>query len=99
MHLPGTSSFPADCSAPSGNGEDYGSKFYFYDDNYPFQAGYDKGATVSCIGIVVSSWSSTQVVFTLGADFNDNFFTVNNNDHYVVYLKGFPYGGLVSGLS
>jgi hypothetical protein len=85
----------------SNQGDTFGTKFYFIQDNLPWEAGYAKKGHQSCIGINVSSWSSTNIVFSFGAAYglDNGQFVLANGNNFGLNVKGFVWGGLVSGLS
>jgi hypothetical protein len=92
----------SNCPAES-SGSDYGTNFEFFDNtaSLPWSAGGSKGVKPgtqgACVGMVVSQWTATKVVFTFGNQFGN--FVLSNGNNYALGIKGYWYGGLVSGLS
>jgi hypothetical protein len=85
-------------------GSDYGTNFEFFDNTASWSAGGSKGVKAgtegACVGMLVSKWTTTQVVFTFGNQFNPiNDFVLTNGDNYALGIRGYWYGGLISGLS
>ena len=54
---------PASCGA---SGTDYGNNFSFSDTTRSWQAGQGAG----CIGLIISSYSNNQIVFTFGTGYS-----------------------------
>jgi hypothetical protein len=76
-------------------GDYYGPNFYFWDDT-----GYwESGLVGDCIGMVVSSWTSHQIVFSFGSAYGQPSYLMHNNDNYALKVKSLLYGGTVTGLS
>jgi hypothetical protein len=74
----------------------YFRNFYFWDDSQNWEAGVLGG----CIGIVIRSWTTTQIVLQFGAPYGTGGSYLSNGDHYAIGLPGgYVYGGIVSGLS
>ncbi|MDQ6797337.1 MAG: hypothetical protein M3011_04820 [Actinomycetota bacterium] len=62
------------------------------------------GGSFDCIGLVIQSWSATQVTFTFGDLYDqpgivDNFYVLTNGDPIVVQVKGATSNATVQGLS
>lgn len=96
----GTSDNSTSCGDYTANGDVFGNKLYTYDDTDGFSAGYSNKTSATCVGIVVSSWTSTKIVFTWGNAYGSyTDWWVNNGDNYVFALKGYLWGGVVSGLA
>jgi len=95
----GTSDNSTSCGPYTANGDVYGSKLYFVDDTN-FEAGYSNSSGAACIGIIVKSWSQTQVVLQFGNAYGtfDHWY-LSNGDGYAISVKQGIYGGTVSGLS
>ena len=86
------SGVPAGCGA---TGDDYMlSQFMLWDVQQGWQVGYPG----DCIGMVVSSWTSTQVVFQFGS-FYSNYTPMSDGDTLLMGLQGdyadFPVGPAV----
>src|SRR5580700_4433175 len=95
----GTSDNSTSCGPYTANGDVYGSKLYFADDTN-FEAGYSNSSGATCIGIIVKSWSQTQVVLQFGNAYGtfDHWY-LSNGDGYAISVKQGIYGGTISGLS
>jgi hypothetical protein len=89
----------ANCGG-SGTGFDYGpSKLWLLDASRSSGAGllgaFQEGANATktygdCGGIIISSWSSTQVVFTLGSGYAAGSTSLKAGDEVCVEIKGLP---------
>jgi hypothetical protein len=95
----GTSDATTSCGTYANNGNVYGSKLYFEDDNF-FEAGFNNSLGATCIGIIVDSWSSTKVVLHFGNAYGgfDHWY-LSNGDGFAISVKTAIFGGAVSGLS
>jgi hypothetical protein len=95
----GTSDDSTSCGPYTANGDVYGNKLYFVDDTN-FEAGYSNSSGATCVGIIVDSWSATQVVLQFGNAYGtfDHWY-LSNGDGYAISLKNGLWGGTVSGLS
>lgn len=80
---------PAGCSTTGDNFP--GNSLTFSDTTGSWGA----GTGGDCIGLVVSSYSSTQVVYQFGSGYN-TYGTANSNDSYTVTVQGATYSGTVS---
>jgi hypothetical protein len=82
----------------SGNGNWYGTNgLWFFDSTNAWQAGDGTASGGNCIGLVVQSWTATQVVFTFGIAYGSfDHWTVDPGDHFVIDLKKFYWGGVAS---
>ncbi len=81
-----------------GNGDVYGTNgLWFLDDTKVWQAGYSNSSGGNCIGLIIESWTTTQVMFGFGVAYDsfDHWYAAFG-DHYVIDLKGWYEGGLVS---
>jgi hypothetical protein len=98
----GTAENPADYFPPgvpvncSGNlGSDYGANLYLQDTIAGWNAG--KGATSTAngdqIGLIISSYSDTQIVFTLGSCYS--YYHLSAGDAYTMNVLGASYSGIV----
>ena len=74
-----------------GSGEDYGNSLYFSDLTGSWQA----GQAGNYVGLVISSYSNTQIVFTFGNQYSV-FGPVANGDSYSVTLSGAVFNGTAS---
>jgi len=93
----GLGSFPADDAEPdpncfgeepSGLGNDFGSAFYFADNNDGWQAGAGPG---DCIGLIFKTYTEKEVTFTFGSTYL--------NPEYAPLHKGDEYGIVIGSLS
>lgn len=94
-------SYPANvtsCGTYTDNGRWYGANgLWFFDDAHLWQAGKGTGTSGNCIGIKLVSWASTKVVFNFGNAYGSfDHWTADATDNYVLDLKGFLWGGVVS---
>jgi hypothetical protein len=95
----GTPDTTTPCGTIADNGDTYGGHLYFVDNTQNWQAGYLSKTNHNCIGLVVRSWSDTQIVLTFGSYYGPTQLVSNNGDNFAMVVKGWAYGGLVSGLS
>ena len=79
---------PAGCND---SGQDYGSGFYLQD----VTAGWTAGQDGDCVGLVVSSYTATQVVYTFGSNYS-NYGLLNAGDSYTLAVAGATFSGTVS---
>jgi hypothetical protein len=95
----GTPNGTTSCGTYANNGDVYGSKLYFEDDNF-FEAGFSNTQGANCIGIIVDSWTSTKVVLHFGNAYGgfDHWY-LSNGDGYAISVKTAIFGGVASGLS
>ncbi|HLZ08756.1 MAG TPA: hypothetical protein VKT80_09235 [Chloroflexota bacterium] len=86
------------CGAYTNNGDVYGKNgLWFLDDTHVWQAGEGKPPAANCIGLIVQSWSPTQVVFQFGDAYGTfDHWTADPGDNFVIDLKGYFWGGVVS---
>jgi hypothetical protein len=103
---PGSSNDVTSCGVYTNNGSDYGTAFNITDTHGPndvWQAGYGTPPTGNCVGLRVSSWSDTSVVFDFGGEGSayDTAFNwwLANGDSFTLALEGASFTGTVSGLS
>ena len=91
--------YPADvtsCGRYSNNGDWFGTDgLIFTDVGKGWDAGRGVPGDASCIGLIVVSWTPTQVVFQFG-DAYDSFsdWFINNGDSFTVTLKGVDFSSL-----
>ena len=88
--------FPAGATVCSGNlGSDYGANLYLQDTSGGWNAG--KGATSTAngdqIGLVISSYSDTKIVFTLGSCYS--YYRLSAGNAYTMNVLGASYSGTV----
>ncbi|MGI9032747.1 MAG: hypothetical protein ACR2HY_03485 [Acidimicrobiales bacterium] len=89
-HLYGENLFISDTAAQRGNQSNW-------------TAGESNQGTFDCVGLVILSWSDTQVTFTFGDLYNknlpENYYVLTNGDPITVNVKGAVFNTSVSGLS
>ena len=103
---PGSPNDVTSCGDYTNNGSDYGTAFNITDTHGPndvWQAGYGTPPNGNCVGLRVSSWSDTSVVFDFGGvgsayDTAFNWYLANG-DSFTLVLEGASFAGTVSGLS
>ncbi len=74
-------------------GDDFGTALWFSDDTRFWGAG--NGADSNLIGLVVSSYSATRIVFQFGT-FLDGFDSLKPGDSYTMSVLGTSYAGVAS---
>lgn len=95
----GTSAAVTSCGTYADNGNWWGRYgLWFYDDTHQWEAGRADGSGGgNCIGIKLVSWSNTKVVFSFGNSYGSfDHWTADPGDNYVIALKGYFWGGVVS---
>ena len=84
------------CGNYTGNGEVYGTSFQFVDTGN-FEAGAGTPPGGDCIGLIVQSWSTDQVVFQFGSAYNSfDHWYITAGDQYSVSVNDLHYTGTVS---
>jgi len=81
------------CSSASG--EDYGTIFYIDDLTQSFVAGLGP-PNLASVGVIVSSYTNTQVVYTLGSCYGQNGWTFYSGDQFEMFVLGATYSGMIS---
>ncbi len=71
-------------------GDDYGSSGLWFSD--ATQGGWTAGQDGDCIGLIVSSWSSSQVVFGFGNEYA-NYPAIQSGDQIEVDVQGATFSG------
>lgn len=95
----GTDDSVTTCGTYTNNGKVYNASLYFMDDNN-FEAGYNDATGANCVGVIVKSWSPTQVVLSFGSAYGSfAHWYLTNGDGYALSIKHALWGGTVSGLS
>ena len=85
------------CGNYSSNGEDYGTSGLKFEDTGNFEAGGGDPLSGDCIGLVVQSWSTDQVVFQFGSAYNSfDHWYIADGDQYKVTVNNLQYSGTVS---
>lgn len=96
----GTSADTTSCGSYTNNGDVFGNKFYSYDDATGMSAGYSNKTSATCIGIIITTWTKNRIVFQWGNAYGTyTNWWINNGDNYVFSMKGYLWGGVVSGLT
>jgi hypothetical protein len=70
--------------------DDYGSSGLWFSD--ATQGGWTAGQDGDCIGLIVSSWSGSQVVFGFGNEYA-NYPAIQSGDHVEVDVQGATFSG------
>lgn len=91
--LPSASSACRGEKAPGNQGVNYGSKLYFVDDTNKFSAGLSGpyqtvSDVVDCVGVIVKSFSSSKVEYTLGSDYTKHPYSVKSGDSVTFVVNG-----------
>lgn len=86
------------CGPYTNNGNLYGAYgLWFLDNTHFWQAGRGNARGGNCIGLIVTSWTRTQVVFEFGSAYGTfDHWTVDQGDNYVLALKSSFFGGVAS---
>src|SRR5579875_2940464 len=91
----GTAPAPVLTASPGYTGSDYGPTALWFDDLGPqgFQAGRSATTGHDTIGLVISSYTDTQIVLTLGSEYSeffypDDIYRINPGDPYYVEVNG-----------
>jgi hypothetical protein len=93
----GTDNSVTSCGPYTNNGKVYANSLWFLDDTNEWQAGAGKPPNQNCIGVIVVSWTSTQVVLQFGSAYGSfAHWTADPGDNFVLKLKKFYFGGIVS---
>ncbi len=85
------SPLPAGCGGFTGS--DYSNTLNFRDNTEAWQAGSAAGG--NCIGLLISSYSNSKIVFTLGS-FYALGYDLNQGDSFTMSLLGTSFSGIVS---
>jgi hypothetical protein len=80
---------PETCQAGD-TGDDYGSSGLWFSDTT--QGGWTAGQAGDCIGLIVGSWSSSQVVFGFGNEYA-NYPSIQSGDQIGVGVQGGTFSG------
>lgn len=85
------------CGDYAHNGDNYGPADLWFEDVGNFMAGMGTPPTGCCIGIIVQSWSTDQVIYQFGSAYNtfDHWY-ISPGDQYTVSVRGIRYSGTVS---
>ena len=84
------------CGTFSSNGQDFGDNLWVQAGTF---AAFGNGTppTGSCVGLIVTSWTGTQIVFTFGSGYNSyDHWYMSPGDSYVLHLMGLQFTGTVS---
>jgi len=71
-------------------GSDFGNNLFIQDWTGPWLA----GRGTACIGLFITSYSDTQVIFTFGSDYS--FYSLSSDDNFTVSLLGANFTGFVN---
>jgi hypothetical protein len=86
-------------NCPGGTGTDY-KVVLFQDDSANWAAAHNTTTTTgTCVGISVSTWTNTQVVFTFGSAYGSFGWVANNGDNFALGIKNYYWGGVINGLT
>jgi hypothetical protein len=87
------------CGTYTQNGRVFKGRFYFVGSGN-FEAGYSNASGADCIGLAVSSWTATQIVFKFGHAYGSfAHWYLSNGDGFALSVKTTLWGGSVSGLT
>jgi hypothetical protein len=97
--LPGVGQLPSASSAcrgekaPGNQGVNFGNKLYFIDDSNKFSAGLSGpyktvSDVVDCVGVIVKSFSSSKVEYSLGSDYTKHPYSIKNGDSIMFVVSG-----------
>jgi hypothetical protein len=84
-------STPLNCVAGD-TSYDYGASGLWFED---VTGGWTAGQTGDCIGLIVSSYTNTQIVYELGP-FYSNFSEITDGDQYTLVVRGVTSSGTVA---
>lgn len=90
------------CKETTNSGSNYGKQIYFNDKS---TAHWQAGTGRDCIGLVIGSWSTTSISFTLGSWYSwseggeGQGTILNNGDPFTMTVKGTHFSGSVGGLT
>jgi hypothetical protein len=86
---------PSDCGG-SFTGSDYNNNFIFDNVTQDWSAGRGTGQLGdNCIGVIISSYSNTQIVFTLGSNFSIFSYPMKAGDAFTMTVLGTVFNGSV----
>jgi hypothetical protein len=95
--------YPADqttCGSYDANGNWYGSDGLVFEDARSFDAGLGTIAgDSSCIGLLVTTWSPTEVVFSFGEAYTVARSYLHDGDSFTMTVLGRHFSGMVEGLT
>jgi len=83
----GGSTAASTCSGASSSGDDYGSNLYLFDVTAAWSAGQGPPSACDYYGLIISTYSDTQIVFTLGSDY-PTYGNLKIGDHIRVHVLG-----------
>ncbi len=83
----GLSDATTECGTYTGNGDDYGTDFYFVDNGY-FNAGVGTPPDGACVGLIITKWTASQVKFRFGAAYDtfDHWY-ITAGDSYTIFVS------------
>jgi hypothetical protein len=79
------------CSSPE-TGEDYGALFYFTNETEKWSAGNDASPNCDYVGLVITSYSNTTIVFGFSSNFS-TYSKFRKKDEYAMHLLGASFSG------
>ena len=85
--------YPAACSA---TGSDYGSNITFSDNTSEWEAGLGTGGGGDCIGLIISSYSNTQITYNFGNGYVEYAGPINDGDSFTMSVLGATFNGTAS---
>ncbi|MGD0391816.1 MAG: IPT/TIG domain-containing protein [Acidimicrobiales bacterium] len=83
------------CSGNSSSGDDYASNLYLYAWNEKWGAGQGPPAACDYYGLLISQYSATRIVFTLGSDY-PTYGTLKGGDLFTMRVLGAALSGGVA---
>jgi streptogramin lyase len=85
------------CGTYTHNGKDYGTSNLWFEDVGNFSAGSGTPPNGDCVGLIVKSWSTGQVVYQFGNAY-DTFahWYITAGDQYTISVRNAHYSGTVS---
>jgi hypothetical protein len=84
------------CGSYTNNGDDYGAENLWFEDGSNFAAGIGTPPNGTCVGIIVLSWSSDQVIYQFGNAYDSfDHWYISVGDQYTVSVKGVQHSGTV----
>lgn len=84
------------CGNYTNNGDAFGASNPWFKDGIDFVAGIGTPPSASCIGIIVESWSSDQIIYQFGNAYDtfDHWY-ISPGDQYTVSVMGVQYTGTI----
>jgi YVTN family beta-propeller protein len=86
-----------DCVSPPYSGSDYQNNMYFNENSQAWAAGQGSGGGGDCIGLIISSYSDSQITFTFGSGYSlGGYGAMGNGDGYSITVMGTTFNGTVA---